>query len=249
VTEGPSNDFYSQIASYNVLELCKPLLDQGWYLDTDGKLRTMSKLSTNLPWVFAAQDETRKCGLWHGVFFGVMGMLPSSCLQCWKVVVRPKTLLDLFKLHKIQKEIGMPSKCGIEVREQVHGLYGGYFYNDSIEQGQRTYAQVRQEVDRNLAPDTKVILKRGCTEFELKFGDSSQWDSLVSDYQIEIERKLDCFVETRERVEQQGTIKHSVYKRWIDWAYAMGDETYLHFTEGRGLYPAVTTYHEDESDG
>jgi len=245
VTEGPSSDLYSQIASYNVLELCKPLLDQGWHLGTDGKLRATTRLATNIPWVFAVQDETRKCSLWHSIFFGVLGMLPSPCLGCWKVVVRPKTLADLFELHEIQKEMGIPSKCGIEVREQVHGLYGGYFYNDSPEQGQRVYEQVRDAVGERLAPDTKVILKRGCTEFEIKFGDSSQWDSLITDYQLEIETKLDCFIETRERIEQQESIRKSIFKRWIEWAHASGDETYLQFTDGRLLYPSVTTYHKD----
>ena len=68
--------------------------------------------------------------------------VPSKCMGCWKVVVRLKTLKQLFSLLQLQMRMGRPSKCGIEVRESVNGLYGGYFYNHSLEEGLECYSAV-----------------------------------------------------------------------------------------------------------
>ncbi len=240
-----SIDLYSQSANLNLINICKPLLDSGWYLDTDGKLKSQSKIATNMPWVFAAQDDYRKCNLWHGVFFNVFGWLPSPCLECWKVVVRPTTLKDLFELHEIQKDLGLSSKCGIEVRESVCGLYGGYFYADSMDEGKVIFLEVQKEIEQRFSDKTApVILKRGCTEFEHHFGDSKNWDNKVTNHQIMMEKKLDRFIETHEKIAQPQVVKDAIYKRWIEWAYAAGDKTYQQFTGGQNLYTPYRVYND-----
>lgn len=238
-------DLYSDVKSFNPIELCRPLIDKGWYLDTDDRLKAPSKPAIDIPWVFAVQDDSRKCNLWHGIFFNLLGLLPSPCLQCWKVVVRPQTLEDLFELHEIQKEMGWPSKCGIEIRRTVCGLYGGYFYTDSKPQGQKMWSFVRHEVDQRLWPETSVILKRGCTEFEHHFGNSAKWDELIDDNQIYTEKKLDSFIDSNERLEQPKIVKRAVFNRWIEWAFRSGDMTYLKFTGNKSLVPGYKTYHEE----
>lgn len=237
-------DLYSDILSHNLIAMCRPLLDKGYYLDTDGRLKGNSRVATDMPWIFAAQDDHRKCNLWHGIFFNVFGWLPSECTKCWKVVVRPKTLEQLFELHEFQKELGWASKSGIEVRNTVYGLYGGYFYTDSLEQGYKTWEIVSLEVRDRLGPDVPVLLKRGCTEMEHKFGDSSKWDELITDRQLMLEKKLDSFIDSNERIEQPDIVKKAIYKKWIEWAYQSGDETYLNFTGGQPLYPGYVTYND-----
>ncbi len=237
-------DLYADSANMNLINICKPLLNMGWYLDNDGKLKTPTKIATNIPWIFASQDDTRKCDLWHGVFFNVFGWLPSACLSCWKVVVRPKTLEDLFNLHEMQKEMGLSSKCGIEVRDTVFGLYGGYFYADTQVQGAMIYEEVAREVQKRLAEGTPVIFKRGCTEFEHKYGDSANWQDHVTEEQIHMERRLDRFLETHEKIPQPEVVKHSIYKRWIEYAYSHGDPTYRKFTGGKDLFTPYRTYND-----
>lgn len=237
-------NLYSQIANLNLVSLCQPLIKQGWYLDFDGKLKCVSRVATDMPWIFAKQDDSRRCNLWHGIFFNVFGWLPSPCLECWKVVVRPKTVRDLFELHEIQKEFELSSKAGIEVRPSVPGLYGGYFYCDSKDHGLKVFESVKEEIYRRL-DNASVILKRGCTEFEHKFGDSSEWENHISEQQIFLEKKLSCFIETSERIEQPQVVKEAIYKKWIEWAHQSGDNTYLLFTANTPLYPPYRTYHEE----
>lgn len=243
-----SIDLYDHVCTQNLINICRPLINQGYYLDHDGKLKAVSRVATDMPWVFCRQDDSRRCNLWHGVFFNVFGWLPSPCLECWKVVVRPKTLQDLFELREVQRTLELSSKCGIEVRETVHGLYGGYFYCDSKEDGLLVYETVKKEIKENLKNETPVLLKRGCTEFEHKFGDSSKWEEHITNQQVYMERKLGCFIDTKERIEQPQVVKESIYKRWIEWAYQNGDSTYILYTGGKPLYPPYETYH-DELDG
>lgn len=243
-----SINLYDHVCTQNLINICKPLINQGYYLDMDGKLKCASRVATDMPWVFCRQDDSRKCNLWHGIFFNVFGWLPSPCLECWKVVVRPKSLKDLFELREVQRDMELSSKCGIEVRDSVHGLYGGYWYCDSIGHGKQVWAAVKKEVDSRLSADTPVMLKRGCTEFELKFGDSANWEEHVNEQQIYMEKKLSCFIDTKERIEQPDVVKEAIYKKWIEYAHANGDSTYRLFTDNKPLYAPYRTYHDEVED-
>jgi hypothetical protein len=175
--------------------------------------------------------------------------VPSDCQGCWKVVVRPPTLLALFALEHLQKRLDRPSKCGIEVRESVHGLYGGYFYNLSLEDGRECYAAVRAAVDADelLGPDVPVLLKRGCTEYELEAGPSDEWKVTPDQERAEAEIKR-LFVSDHNFSAQPDHLVTRVHRKWIEFAYAAGDETYKHFTNGEPLFPPYVTYHEPETD-
>ena len=147
------------------------------------------------PWVHVKSTIGFDCGLWHQITFNLVvpnlppeqKFVPRHCHNCWKVCVKLKTLQQLFNLHEMQKKLNRPSKCGIEVRESVPGLYGGYFYNKSFQAGLKCYDKVKAAMLKNefLAPlvdevdehgrTTRVILKRGCTEFEHLIGDSNKW--------------------------------------------------------------------------
>jgi len=190
-----------------------------------------------------------KCGLWHQVMFDVVfrhlgkNWVPSKCQQCFKVVVRPKTLRQLFALLELQKRLNRPCKCGIERRETVHGLYGGYFYNWGLHEGRKCYDIVRQAVDedKELGPDVPVLLKRACTEYELKCGDSDKWT--VEPEQLEVEAQLERWLVDDDYEHRQAEkLVHNVHRKWIEWAFANGDKTFADFTDGEPLYPEYITY-------
>ncbi|KKL67647.1 hypothetical protein LCGC14_2132920, partial [marine sediment metagenome] len=45
-----------------------------------------------------------------------------------------------------------------------------------------------------------------------------------------------------ERSQPEHLVRH-IHRKWIEFAYKNGDETYKHFTNGKPLYPAYRTYH------
>lgn len=250
---------YEWLKGHDVMEWLKPLWDGGgWVMNKDGKLeQNRSQIAIDSPWVHHGQTGWAKCLLWSRVMFQVASMnmknhfadgvpfVPSGCQNCYKVVVRPKTLEQLFALNELETELGLPSKCGIEVRDEVHGLYGGYFYNQGLDAGQECYEKVRAAIDKDayLGPKVKVILKRACTEMEHAVGPSDQWT--VTEEQKVVEDLINEWITIADdQMEAPEAVVWRVKRKWIDFAYANGDETYLKFTGGKPITPSYVTYHE-----
>lgn len=259
---------YDHYKSYDIVTLLKPLLDSGNFhlRPEDGKLKpTQIAISKDTPWIHVKHTAGFNCGLWHQITFNTVVMslppeqrfVPRHCQSCWKVVVKPYTLQQLFNLLEMQRELDRPSKCGIETRDSVFGLYGGYFYNKSFQAGMDCYNLVKAAMLKNefLAPlldevdgygrTTRIILKRGCTEYEHLLGDSSQWK--VTPEQEFIEDLIDnYFVDENLSLTQPDHVVWSIKRRWIEWAYKNGDLTYLRYTGGKPIYPPYVTYHQPE---
>jgi len=199
-------------------------------------------LHKGVPW--------HKCYMWHGVWFPCYGIIPSPCHNCYKVVVRPKNLDQLFELYRLQQCMDRPSKCGIEGREWVDGLYGGYFYNTGLEEGRECYRAVREEVSKCISPDVSVILKRACTEYELPppigfgFGPSDKW--VVTPEQERLEERLNESFVQHDYYAIPGKYRRAqLVNIWVRWAASHGDMTYLNYTDGKPFYQKPVTYHED----
>ena len=246
--------YYDQAKANDIISLVRPLLEQGGYKlrDGDGKIWVETYMAFHTPWHHVHHADGLDCHTWHKVMFDVIfsrtgrKCAPSKCHQCWKVVVRPKTLKQLFALLHLQHRMGRPSKCGIEVRDTVCGHYGGYFYNHSLEEGLECYEAVRAEVDAEpeLGSDISVILKRACTEFELYAGPSDEWE--VSPEQAGIEALVNkWFVRDIVQRTQPPHALATVHRRWIEWAYQNADMTYLEYTGGNkaAIFRPSLTYH------
>ena len=238
--------------SKDVISLIKPLLAQAGFKlrDADGKIYTETSLAWETPWHHVYHAGHLDCHLWHKVIFDFVFKAlgekwgPSQCQNCFKVVARLRTLKELFALLNLQKRMGRPSKCGKEIRPQVNGLYGGYWYNWGLEAGLECFKAVREEINKDpkLGPEIPLILKRACTEFELLAGPSDKWE--VNEKQLQVETLIDnTFVRDIKHRTQPDHAIATVHRGWIEWAYACGDKTYLEFTNGEPLYPPLVTYH------
>ncbi len=260
---------YEHLKSHDVLDMLRPLLDGGSYTlrQADGKLEVKQvQASRDTPWIHVRHSLGYDCHLWNKIIFDIVvkqlpedqKFVPRHCQGCWKVVVKPRTLQQLFNLLEMQKELDLPSKCGIEVRDSVPGLYGGYFYNKSIEAGLECYDVVKKSMSENdiLTPlleetdkdnrTTRLILKRACTEFEHAVGDSDKWEITTGQNAVEdlIEQYI---VHDSLELRQAEHLTWNIKRRWIEWAWKNGDPTYANYTGGKPLYPAYVTYHQKEA--
>jgi len=237
---------YDNLRDLDVITKAKPLLDSGqFYIRPDGRIAPnhTDRMGYDVPWIYVRPSAERRCWLWHKVYFPLYKIVYSECQNnCWKVVVRPKTIIDLFKLYEYQVyHTERYCKCGIEQRDTVNGLYGGYFYNDSKESGEECRDAIRRDMDKILSPGTPVYLKRACTEFEAEWGDSREWE--ISEDQKELEKTLDAtFVQDVLNLTPTKHARAFVMLKWLHWACSHGDETYLHFTGGVPLTPKIIKY-------
>jgi hypothetical protein len=236
--------------SQDIWTILRPLETAGFVWN--GRTNTMEQpgnptIQPQTPWVHTKGDPLNHCGLDHRVIFQNYKVIPPRCHNCWKVCVAPKTFKQLMELEQLQVVLNVPSKCGIEVRNYTTKSYGGYFYTHSLQRGLERYKEVRNLVNTVLTDgeDVDVILKRGCTEFELLKGPSQDWE-LTSEDQALCDLIEAYVIVERGDLSQPDFIKAHVRTTWMVWAYGLNDQTYLEYNGGEPLFPTCTTYHNYE---
>ena len=94
-----------------------------------------------------------------------------------------------------------------------------------------------------------VILKRGCTEFEMHCGPTNEPRYRhISDAQIALEKALEDVVDYSHASftsAQPEAVKDAIRMRWAEWAHYIGDMTYTQWL-GHALSVPPVTYHEEK---
>lgn len=250
---------YEELCGRDIIAKLGPNLGPGrmQISSTTGKIVMPEFIAPEIPWIVTKIPQELKCRLPFSVFFQIfgndIGMPPIVCQGCYKVVVRPRNLDELFKLQQLQEDIFteddriLGCKLGIEKRLFVHGLYGGYFYNRGWAKGKSCYNFVRKVIDKEISPEVPVILKRACTEMEMKFGDSRKWE--ITDRQRAIEQALySCFQEEPVTAPQPDYVKIHIMRTWVEWACMYGDSTYLNHTD-KPIHAEYIHYHDNSGYG
>jgi len=235
------------------------LQEQGWFIDErTGKYSCEGRVFHNpdKPWIYVNPEPGTPCSVYQ-VIVDKCNFIPKHCLSCWKVVVKPRTLYELMRVLKLQEDWtqgylgkGRFCKCGIELRTWVPQLYGAYFYTRSKGQGLARWEEVRKMVDA-INPNIPVILKRYCTEFELRLGPSDQYrpPAHAEALEREIWGALDIEPLVRTVSLQPAYLRGHVIRKWIEWAWSAGDETAMAFNDGEPLYTPSVTYHPGDGSG
>ncbi|MEW6330267.1 MAG: hypothetical protein AB1560_02300 [Pseudomonadota bacterium] len=106
----------------------------------------------------------------HFTVFNKFGVIPEYCFDCCKVVIEPRTVVELFKLLMVFERLQLPDdntrKCMCETRDFCPGTYKGLIYCKGVEEAKQVYEIVRLAVSDDISAATPVTLKRGCSEFE-----------------------------------------------------------------------------------
>lgn len=177
------------------------------------------------------------------LFRGAYGsaQVPWSCRNCFKVKVRLESFRQLQAAYAIAKTLDAPAaKCGPTVDMATSAdRYSMFVYLNGLDAARQMRAKVRAAADAHpqLGPDVQVIIKRGCTEFEIACGPSDRWT--FPEGLAELEERLYA---TFAAPASPRPPKAASLACWIATAFRIGDETYLDATGGRRLYPAVVTY-------
>jgi len=252
---------FAQLKSFDLLGAFGSKIGQRYIIDVNTKkLRFFKELFsqiTEVPWIYVRGMAEAQC-IFYQDCAEHLNFVPTYCLNCWKTVVAPSTLVDLLRLFALQKELaeGDPTctcKCGYEERPYVPRLYGGYFYSRTQEDGLKRTKQVRAAVDQAIGPHVPVILKRYCTEFERKFGPTDQykqgpdakiWEEIINEY-VDLPPRdyADGFLPQSEL-----TRKH-VLNKWLDFAIKYDYNSILAINNGKPIFRPLVTYHEEVRKG
>lgn len=246
-----NSNLLGELLNNNVLAMTSGLLAAGMYIHpTEGRVVDGKREQRmDHPWIHFRPDQgTAKidsmCVLHRNLFFALGGkaFVPTYCMECWKVVVKPRTVVQLFQLYDLMKELNYHGKCGFEDREWVCGNYGGYFYLRSKAEGLARREEVSAAVKKEIG-DIPVYLKRFCTEFEHKLCPGKTSTYTQPAYAKEFEKEYYAsYAVPEENREQPEFLKRYIMLQWIAKAWARGDKTAEQLNDGKPLYPATETY-------
>lgn len=219
----------------------------------DGDYLLIHAQALSTPWLFKDRECNAECAYWHNVacLFGKgTSFIPSYCLNCWKVVIKPRNLDELYQIWGIIERLNCRGKCGIETRAEVAGLYGGYLYAHSLEEGRENYQMMYNEVRWTVFADLyedeveqRLILKRACTEYEMGHGPSDKWSSFNGQDRVENHIINTIKLYTVNHVQSEDNVRE-VRGAWNRFAHAGGDMTYLKYNNGELIVPPYVTYHK-----
>lgn len=176
------------------------------------------------------------------------GAVPFGCRDCFKVKVVTENLRQMMAVKDIAASVSASSKSGVEVDnpENQH-LYGTYFYTLGLDRARALYKDLRAKMNEHgkLGSGIKMLIKRGCTNYERKCGPSDRYT--FDPRQEEIERHFFARFATEVRLGVRKSIRDAMQiLEWVQIAYRIGDNTCKDFTGGKDLYPPVVTYSPEE---
>jgi len=237
---------WEDLSKWDLIDRMKPLLQKGaYYYDPEScKIKKHEVIAVNIPWIFIRRPKWMNCGVWHQVYFQCLKAIHSQCLECYKVVATPRTVRELFDLYELMQQMDFPSKCGVDMRPYTKALYGAYFYTKTLEDGERLYTIVREQISENISPDLPVILKRACTEFEMLRGDSANYEQTEDEKKWEEIVKANVDIPDWDGYQPDIVINH-IKRLWIAWAYKSNDMTALEFNDGNDLVVPLRTHHKE----
>jgi hypothetical protein len=204
----------------------------------------------NTPWCHAATTPGKHCALDHNIIFSNFRIIHPRCQNCWKICMTIENFDHLRQIETMQLEQKKSAKCGAEMRDYTPKHYGAYWYTESLDEGYERYNEVFKDIKEMFGveyAEKNIILKRGCTEFEMVKGPSPFWHNTKEE-----ERTLDIiesFVQiVRSNTDQNEMIKTHVRLRQALWAHANGDMSYVPYNGGQTFFPDYVKYHKHDVD-
>ena len=210
----------------NPLRILSPILGRGWFIKDDGSVQHPERrLDQNKPFISAnLKEHGYRCNWEMDVLFEVvhrMQRVPIRCLSCFKMVLVPTSLRDVLVIEQFQAACEWPAKVGMEIRETVKRAWGAYWYTNSEAEGLERYEFVKSWAEGALQDDWKILLKRGCTEYEQSVGRSDRWEEQPG--QREIEDAIHDVVRPPypPTEPQPENVKANIRENWESWDQLM----------------------------
>jgi len=214
----------------------------GYRLDNGFSLQVCRGLPPHL-WKDAPKHGCSRC---MALFEG-FNVIPQYCFDCYKVVIAPRTVVELFKLLLTYENMKLPNdntrKCMIETRSYSSGVYKGFVYCRTLDEGKEILKSVRQAVSDNISPEIPVNLKRGCSEYAQVYPDTGNWEygkhwqfyETFVDENFVFQGPVDASGDNKEQEYSMSELFAMQF--WLRYAATIGDMSYLTLTRGENLAP------------
>jgi hypothetical protein len=196
--------------------------------------------------------EEMNCGR-HLNIFARINIIPEYCFDCYKVLIVPRNVIELLKLTVVFNDPDFPfqniRKCMVENRQYCSGYYKGYMYCRSLKEAQSIQKTMKKIIEEKISPDVSVEVKRGCSEYGIKYPQYEKLSPRSETMQYNQEWKIQedimdknfTYITYSEDAADKTEFKNSyneIYTRrdilciqhWLRYAATVGDMSYLKIT-------------------
>ena len=129
----------------------------------------------------------------------------------------------------------------IESRPDVKGFYKGFIYCKSLEEAENIKSKLEIIIKENIGPNIFIEIKRGCTEFGVKYpsykylkGEVMKYNENWSKFETTVDKKFPKFtVNTKIRQSKKGLNLRDILiiKNWLYFAKLINDQSYKKISE------------------
>ena len=196
-----------------------------------------TKLILNTTQIPRGGKEDLNCDR-HMQIFENHNVIPEYCFGCFKVLIEPKNVIDLIKLHLLFDRLKFDNenfrKCMIEGRKNIEGNYKGFIYCNSLEEAEQILEFVSKEIKNKISNDMICKIKRGCSEYGEIFPEYKNLGKIMMKYDPSWKVIEDNF-DKNKNISNKVLTKHTwgltlkdilIFENWIIYAKTIGDESY-----------------------
>ena len=246
----PDEGFLHPVARVNEEIKKNYLKDKTTGIISDEKIIKLFNQSTSIIEKYNLKTETQSRQIFrknsinlncerHMKIFNKFNIIPKFCFSCYKVLVEPRSILELIKLFVVFDQIKFVKnnirKCMIEMRPEISGFYKGYIFCSSVEEAYQIADYLEIFIKENIGSGLHAVVKRGCSEYALSFPDykainnsgdqlmnyNEDWKSIEEeDNLLNFLKSNRIIIPTLPGLNLQDIL---VIRNWIDYAKGIGD--------------------------
>ena len=176
----------------------------------------------------------------HLKIFKTKSIIPQHCFGCYKIQIEVENVVELVKLYIVFDKIKFKSensrKCMIELRPLVNGNYKGLIFCNSIKESEEISKEINATLIKNFNKNLKCKIKRGCSEYYIKYPDYNKLDNTAmkynsdwKDYEKEFDEKNPDMIFddlSNPTISGISLFDALVFRNWLSYAKMIGDVSY-----------------------
>ena len=194
-------------------------------LDALGCIREQEfSFKTPLSQIYKTNSSDLNCSR-HMRIFSSKNIIPKFCFACFKVQVEVDDLLSLIKLTRLFYDLKLDEdvtrKTMVEMRPESSGFYKGLIYCRGLNQAQEVKNLLDIELKNLFYDKIKSHIKRGCSEFPLKFP-NVQFENKIISIEWQLLPSLIAMLFNKENtipsISEFCLSDFYIIQKWIDYA-------------------------------
>ena len=231
--------YYSPDKFIDDLQIKKLLEDINKIIDKNFSNIEFDKVQT-----YREQQQPPHCNR-HKKIFNEANIIPKHCFGCYKIQIEVSNIVELIKLYivfdKVKFKYNNSRKCMIELRPSVSADYKGLIFSDSINESNQILEELKGILKKNFNKDLNCKIKRGCSEYYVKYPDYNLLDNKAMEYDEkwkEFEKEFDeknpdLIFDKKSNPTSEGISLFDalVFRNWLAFAKLTGDETYKNISD------------------